>query len=240
MGGFRGTGTIGLILMGAAGVILLIGCVNLLNLTLSRNAARKHEIGVRLAIGASRAQIIQQLCVESLVLGMGGGAIGFGLSVLLCEWIRVTALAALERISNEILGGFQLDFAPDWRVFTYTLALSIFCAAIVGIWPALGSTRADLNSSLQSQGLVRGERHLLLTAQVAACFIFLTGAGLLFRGAWQARSANPGFRPDRILLMSADLTTVHAVSGERGALLKRVLDQTRSLPEIASLALVDR
>jgi predicted permease len=171
---------------------------------------------------------------------MGGGAIGFGLSVLLCEWIRVTALAALERISNEILGGFQLDFAPDWRVFTYTLALSIFSAAIVGIWPALGSTRADLNSSLQSQGLVRGERHLLLTAQVAACFIFLTGAGLLFRGAWQARSANPGFRPDRILLMSADLTTVHAVSGERGALLKRVLDQTRSLPEIASLALVDR
>ncbi|MGH9697547.1 MAG: FtsX-like permease family protein, partial [Bryobacteraceae bacterium] len=240
MGGFRGTGTIGLILMGAVGVILLIGCVNLVNLTLSRNAAREREIAVRLAIGASRRQIIQQLCAESLALGMGGGAIGFGLSVLLCHWILVGALAALNRISNELLAGFQLNVAPDWRVFAYTLALSILTAALVGIWPALGSTQTDLNSSLKSEGLRRGQRHLLLTTQIAACFILLAGAGLLFRGAWQSRSANPGFNLDRILIMSVDLTTIDASSNDRSAILRHVLDQTRSLPEVTSLALVDR
>ena len=240
MGGFRGTGTIGLILMGAVGVILLIGCVNLVNLTMSRNAARKREIAVRLAIGASRRQIVQQLCAESLVLGILGGAIGFGLSALLCHWIRVGALTALDRISNEVFGGFQLNLAPDWRVFAYTLALSILTAALVGIWPALASTRTDLNSSLKSDGLGQGQRHLLLTAQIAACFILLAGAGLLFRGAWQSRSANPGFGLNKILLMNVDLTTIDGSPDVRSVVLGRVLDRTRSLPGVTSLALVDR
>ncbi|HEX4168444.1 MAG TPA: ABC transporter permease, partial [Bryobacteraceae bacterium] len=240
IGGFRGTATISLILMGAVGVILLIGCVNLVNLTLSRNAAREREIAVRLAIGASRRQIVQQLCAESLVLGLMGGAIGFGLSALLCSWIRVGALIALDRISNELFGGFQLNLSPDWRVFAYTLALSIITAALVGIWPALTSTQTDLNSSLKSEGLRRHQRHLLLTAQIAACFILLAGAGLLFRGAWHSRSADPGFSVDKILLMSMDLTTIDAASHDRAAILKRVLDRTRSLPEVTSLALVDR
>ncbi|MCU1262225.1 MAG: hypothetical protein JWO80_5110 [Bryobacterales bacterium] len=240
MGGFRGTGTIGFILMGAVAAILLIGCVNLVNLTLSRNAAREREIAVRLAIGAGRRQIVQQLCAESLVLGIAGGALGFGLSVLLCHWIQVGALTALDRISNELFGGFQLNVAPDWRVFAYTLALSILTAAVVGIWPALTSTQTDLSSSLKTEGLRRGQRHLLLTAQIAACFILLAGAGLLFRGAWQSRSANPGFGLDRILIMSMDLTTIDAASDDRSAVLRRVLDRTRSLPEVTSLALVDR
>jgi predicted permease len=240
MGGFRGTGTIALILMGAVGIILLIGCVNLVNLTLSRNAARKREIAVRLAIGARRRQIVQQLCAESLVLGLVSGVIGLGLSVLLCDWIRMGALMTLDRISNELFDGFQLNFAPDWRVFAYTLALSILTAALIGIWPALGSTRTSLTSSLSSEGLRRGQRHLLLTAQIAVCFILLAGAGLLFRGAWQSRSADPGFRLDKILLMSADLTTLDPASDDRGAVLRRVLDRTRALPEVASLALVDR
>jgi macrolide transport system ATP-binding/permease protein len=240
MGGFRGTGTIGLILMGAVGVILLIGCVNLVNLTLSRNAARQREIGVRLAIGASRRRIVQQLLAESLVLGIAGGVIGFGISALLCHWIRIGTLAALERISNEVFGGFQLNVAPDWRVFSYTLALSIVAAALVGILPALGSTKKNLDASLKSDGLRRGQRHLLLTAQIAASFILLAGAGLLFRGAWRSRSADPGFSLDKILVMSMDLTTVDAASDNRGAVLTRVLDRTRSLPEVISLALVDR
>jgi macrolide transport system ATP-binding/permease protein len=240
MGGFRGTGTIGLILMGAVGVILLIGCVNLVNLTLSRNAARQREIGVRLAIGASRGRIVQQLLAESLVLGIAGGAIGFGISALLCHWIRIGTLAALERISKEVFGGFQLNVAPDWRVFAYTLALSIAAAALVGILPALGSTKTDLDASLKSEGLRRGQRHLLLTTQIAASFILLAGAGLLFRGAWRSRSADPGFSVDKILVMSMDLTTVDAASDDRGAVLRRVLDRTRSLPDVISLALVDR
>ncbi len=240
MGGFRGTGTISLILMGAVGVILLIGCVNLVNLTLSRNAARKREIAVRLAIGAPRGRIVQQLWAESLVLGMGGGVIGLVLSRLLCDWIRLGAVAALDRISNELLGGFQPDVTPDWRVFAYTLGLSVLTAACVGIWPALGSIRTDLNSSLKSEGLRGSQRHLLLTAQIAACFILLAAAGLLFRGTWQSRSADPGFGLERILVMNMDLTTIDGSPAERAAVLRHVLDRTSSLPEVMSLALVDR
>ena len=240
MGGFRGTGTIGLILMSAVGIILLIGCVNLVNLTLFRNAERKREIAVRLAIGASRRQIVRQLWAESLVLGLGGGVIGFGLSVVLCDWIRAGALAALDRISNEVFGGFQLDLTPDWRVFAYTLALSILTAALVGVWPALGSTRTDLNSSLKSEGVGRGQRNLLLTAQIAACFILLAVAGLLFRGTTKSRTANPGFGVDRILVMSVDPAAIDGPPDVRSATLERVLDRTRFLPDVTSLALVDR
>jgi putative ABC transport system permease protein len=240
MGGFRGTGTISFILIGAVGVILLIGCVNLVNLTLSRNAERKREIAVRLAIGASRRQIVQQLCVESLLLGIAGGVIGFGLSVQLCHWIRIGALSALERISDEVFGGFQLDLTPDWRVFAYTLGLSILTAAVVGIWPALGSARTDLNPSLKSEGLRRSQRHLLLTAQIAACFILLAGAGLLFRGTWQSRSANPGFGVDKILVVSVDPAVIDASRDVRSAVVRRVLERTRFLPDVTSLALVDR
>src|SRR5262249_24946740 len=161
------------------------------------NAARKQEIAVRLAIGASRRQIVQQLCAESIVLGIAGGMFGFCLSILLCQWIRVGALATLDQISNELLGGFQLNLAPDWRVFAYTLALSILTGMLVGIWPALGSTETDIHSSLKNDVVQQGRRQFLLTAQIAACLILLAGAGLLFRGAWRSRSANPGFGVDR-------------------------------------------
>jgi predicted permease len=240
MGGFRGTGTISLILMGAVGIVLLIGCVNLVNLTLSRNAARKQEIAVRLAIGASRRQVVQQLCAESLVLGIVGGVAGFGISIFLCHGIRVGALTALDRISDELFGGFQLNLNPDWRVFVYTVAISVVAAAIVGIWPALACSQTNLNSSLKREGLRSGKRHLLLIAQIAACFILLAGAGLLFRGAWQSRSADPGFDMDRILIMSADLTTIDAAPDARESILRRVLERAQSLPDVASIALVDR
>jgi predicted permease len=239
-GAFRGTGTIGLILMGAVALVLLIGCVNLVNLTLSRNAARQQHIAVRLALGASRGRVVQQLFAENLVLGLTGGALGFGFSILLCNWIRNAVFLAMDQISSEIFAGFQLDLAPDWRVFAYTLVLSVVTAALIGIWPALGAAKAGINASLRREGLRQRQRHLLLTAQIAACFVFLAAAGLLFRGAWQSRSADPGFRTDRILGMGLDLTTLEAGSNERSVVLRRVLDRMQALPEVTSLTLVDR
>lgn len=240
MGPFRGTGTIALILIGGVAVILLIGCVNLINLTLSRNAARQREIAIRRALGANRRRVVQQLCVESLVLGMLGGLTGLGISIFLCRRIQECALTLVERITGELFGAFQLNLAPDWRVFAYTLALSTVTAALIGIWPALEAAQADINPSLKSEGLRKRQRRLLLTAQIAACFVFLAVAGLLFRGAWQSRSADPGFRSDRILTMSVDLTFVGTGSSDRGAVLRQILARTQSLSEISSLVLVDR
>ncbi len=239
MGASHDARVISFILMGAVAVVLLIGCVNLVNLMLSRNAAREKEIAVRLAIGASRGQIVRQLCAESVVLGLAGGAIGLVLSVLLCDWARIGVFAMLERLSSDLLGGMQLNVAPDWRVFAYTFGLSILTGALVGIWPAVYSTKAELGSSLKAAG-VQGTRHnFLLTAQIAACLILLAGSGLLFRGAWQARSANPGFSVDHVLMMSVDAKTMGDVSGG-GAAVRRVLERVRSIPQVASTAFVDR
>ncbi len=240
LGGFRGTGSIAFVLMSAVAVVLLIGCVNLVNLTLSRNAARRRETAVRLAIGASRWRTIQQLCAESLVLGIASGVTGLGLSVLLCHWIRMSAIAALEGISREVFGGFQLDLTPDWRVFIYTLTLAIVTGILVGVWPAVRSVEASLHSGLKDAGLPKRQRRILLSAQIAASFMLLAAAGLLFRGAWQSRSSYPGYRVNDILLMSMDLTMMDDASDERGAVVSRVLKDMRAIPEVASIALVDR
>ncbi len=240
LGSVRGTAAIAFVLMSAVAVVLLIGCVNLVNLTLSRNAARRREIAVRLAIGASRWRIVEQLCAESVVLGTASGVVGFALSLLFCHWIRIGALAALQGISREVFGGFQLDLTPDWRVCLYTLTLSMVTAILVGVWPALRSVDTALNSGLKEGGLPKRQRRILLTAQVSASFVLLATAGLLFRGAWQSRSSDPGFRLDNILLMSADLTMMDDASVDRKAVLKRILDGVGSIPEIASTALVDR
>jgi predicted permease len=240
LGSFRGTAIIAFVLMSAVAVVLLIGCVNLVNLTLSRNAARGREIAVRLAMGASRLRIVEQLCAESLILGVASGVIGLGFSVLLCHWIRISVLAALQGISRELFGGFHLDLTPDWRVFIYTVTLSIVTAILVGVWPAFRSVETALHSGLKEGGLPKRQRRILLTAQISASFMLLATAGLLFRGTWQSRSSDPGFRVDNILLMSADLTMIDDASVDRKVILHRVLEHIRSIPEIASIALVDR
>jgi predicted permease len=240
IGGFRGTSTIGIILLGAVSIILLIGCVNLINLTLSRNEGRKREIAVHLSIGASRFRIVQQLCAEGLLLGIAGAIIGFGLSTLLCQGIQIGAFAALHRLSDEVAAGLQLDLTPDWTVFVFTLLISFVAAAVVGVWPAWSSTQTDLNSSLRREGLNRGQRHFLLTAQIAACFILLSAAGLLVRGAWQSRSARPGFEVDHLLVMTLDVNLLNGPEAECATTLKATLNQINSLPGVTSVALVDR
>jgi predicted permease len=246
-GEFETFGQISKILMVAVTLILLIGCVNLVNLLLARGASRQREIAVRLALGARGSRIIRQLCTESALIGILGGALGLLLSVWSCEWIRLSITGALQRISNGALS-VSLDLAPDWRIFVYTSALSVCAGVAVGLWPAIQSTRADLVSALKqessgwggSRGRRWGSRNMLLGAQVSACLVLLTGAGLLFRGVRFSQTADPGFDTKHAFIIGVNPKALAATPASRTAMLRQVIERVQAMPEVTSAAWVDR
>jgi predicted permease len=246
-GEFETFGQISKILMVAVTLILLIGCVNLINLLLARGAARQREIAVRLAVGASGPRIVRQLCTESGLIGVLGGALGLLLSLWSCQWIGVSIAGALQRISNGALS-LSLDLTPDWRVFTYTAVLSVLTGVAVGLWPAIRASRTDLTYTLKQEstgmGVARGRRwssrNMLLAAQVAGCLVLLAGAGLLFRGVRFARMADPGFDTKHVFMLGANARALAATPASRTALLGQAIERVQALPEVTSVAWVDR
>lgn len=246
-GEFQVFGTVSAIVMAAVTLILIMGSVNLVNLLFARHAAREREFAVRLAMGARRLQLVTQLCAESAVLGILGGAVGLLLSLWVCDWIRVAVGAALERISGGALGVY-LDVTPDWRIFGYTLAVSLATGIAIGIWPAMYASRRDIAAALKlgSGGSEAGQRHiwskrnLLLSAQVAMCLTLLAGAGLLFRGAWNSGSVDPGFETRHLLIVGIDARTVAPSPAARNALLRLSIERLREMPEVAAVGWADR
>lgn len=245
-GEFEVFGAISLVLLTAVDLILLMGCVNLVNLFSARNAARSHELAVRLALGASRWRLIRQLCTESVVLGVAGGALGLLLSLYCCEALSAWALGALRSMSGGTMAP-TLDLMPDWRIYTYTGLLSLLTGMAIGVWPAIRSAGAPLSAALKretgaerSKGWRWNSRDLLIAAQLASCLILLAGAGLLFRGAWQSEKINPGFDTGRIAVLSTDVQTAAQTPVARQALLRNIADRVANLPEVASVARMDR
>ena len=239
-GEFSTFGAVSPVVLVAVALLLVIACVNLVNLVAARNASRAREISVRLALGASRARLARLLCAESVLLGFLGGGVGlvasWELTGLLRQWIRVT----LPRLTGNPAGLF-LDFSVDWRVLAYTLSLAIGVALIVGLAPARASARADVNavlkqgtSSTEAPGLWR-RRHWLVTFQVAGCLALLTAAGLLLAGVRRSRVADPGFDAAHTLVLSLDAPAggySTAGAAEAANLVRRL----RSLPGVRNVA----
>jgi len=242
-GEFETFGAICAVLMAAVGMILLIGSINLVHLLLARHAMREHEFAVRLALGASRMHLIRQLCTESVLLGLGGGAAGLLLSVWSCEWIRWQLGEFLQRISGGSMS-LHLDLSPDWRIFAYAASVSVFTGIAVGVWPALKASRRDVISALKQAsggtGTVLKRRNLLLGAQVAACLVLLVTAGLMFRGVRQASSADPGFETDHLAVWGVDTRSLVSTNADRTRLMSQAVDRILALPEVASVAGADR
>jgi predicted permease len=197
-----------MVLLAAAGFVLLIACANLANLLLSRAVARRQEIAVRSALGAARARVVRQLITESTLLAVCGGIIGTALAafaIAAFRWIRPVNVPRLQYISI------------DWRVLLFSLLLSLLSGLLFGIVPALRSSRIDLQSALKSAGRNASDsgslwgrggnfRKLLLVGEVALSVVLLIGAGLMTRSFAALLVVNPGFNPDHVLTLGLTMT----------------------------------
>jgi predicted permease len=178
------------------GLIVLIGCVNLAGLLLGRSAARRQEIAVRLAIGASRGRLVRQLLTESIVLALVGGASG----VMLAALLMASTSAAMTHLPIPI----DLNVALDVRVLAYTFGVSMVCAILFGVVPARRAARLELVNSLKPEGgsgrARQRFRQALLVTQVAVSALLLFWSGLFARSLMHADSIDPGFDPSGVLL----------------------------------------
>ncbi len=220
-------------LTAAVGFVLLIACVNLANLLLSRSAARRREMGVRSSLGAGRGRLIQQLLTESLLLA-GLGAIA-GLAI---AWAGTRALVTL---SPTILPR-ATEIALDARALGFTGAIAILTGLLFGLAPALHMARTDLMAALRDGG--RGNaigfrrnrlRSVLVVGEVALALILLSGAGLLMRSFYHLQSQNPGFDPHGMLTFRTNLPGARYRGDEAVAgFYNRALERLRGIPGVTS------
>jgi len=189
-------------LLGAAvAVLFLIACANVASIMLARASARGREIAVRAAIGASRAQIIRQLIVESGLLALCAGVVGVALSHWLTAGLTLLAPTNVPRLA---------EVSVDGSVLLFTLAASICATMLFGLLPAWQASRFDLNQALRqgvAQGALGGRsgavRAVIAASQIALCFVLITGAMLLFRSFIDLTRIDMGIRPDHVLVTYA-------------------------------------
>jgi putative ABC transport system permease protein len=224
-----------LVLFGAVGLVLLIACANVANLLLARAAVRQREVAIRLALGASRARLIRQFLLESLVLSFAGAAVG----LLLARW----SLDALAPLAKGALPVFQ-EFPLDGRVFAFLLAVAVLSGLAFGIVPALHSSRGDVRDSLaEAGGKTTGGgrqqlfRSSLVILEIAVSLVLLVGAGLLLRGFLNLSSTAPGLVPDNVLTAHLPVP-IAQLEGSTPRIFRPVLEKIRALPGVRSAALV--
>jgi predicted permease len=223
---------IALLVMAAVGLVLLIACANVSNLMLARAAARRKEIAVRLALGASRSRLVRLLLTESLLLAILGGLAGL---------ILATALPpVLLSIIPE--GGLDVDFTPNATVFAYMFLISLITGVAFGLLPAMQSTKPNLTDALKATRsqprLSRPRlRNLLVIGQVAVSLVLLSGAGLLVRGLQQAQSTDLGFDQKNLIVVSMDLTSQGYDEPRATSFQTLLSERLKALPGIRSVSL---
>jgi predicted permease len=178
-----------LLMLGAVAFVLLIACANVANLMLSRAIARRREMSVRAAMGASRWRLARQVLVESVLLSSLGGLIGLGLSTL--------GTRAFDRAVSDVGKPYWIQFDLDYVAFTYFAVISIASGIGFGLVPALRAARVDLNAALQDESRSTGGRRgnrltaTLVVFQFALTVVLLGGAGMMVRSFLAAQALNP-------------------------------------------------
>jgi putative ABC transport system permease protein len=217
------------VLLGAVGLVLLLACANVANLTLAQAARRQKEVALRHALGATRMRLIRQLLIESALLSTVAGIIG-----LLLAWRLAGLLMALAADSIPRVGEIELDN----RVLGFTLLVSLLTALFFGLAPALQSSRPDLNETLKEGGKGDGSssrlgraRNALIVIEVALALVLLVGAGLLIKSFRRLQEVDPGFDPRNLLTMRLFLPeSKYAEPQQRQAFFEQVLKRIESLP----------
>jgi macrolide transport system ATP-binding/permease protein len=227
--------TVGAVFLVAVAMVLLIACANVANLLLARATARRREIAVRLALGASRGRLVRQLMTESLLVALIGGAVG----TVFALWgtSALVALALKDPGSTPLV----IQIVPDARIFAYSLGMTLVTAVAFGLAPALHATRSDVSGALKQgdsdvaggRGWLRGT---LVGVQVAVCMVLLIAAGLTLRGLAHARTVDPGFSMDGTYTLTFDLGREGYDSVRAGAFGRDLLDRLRAVRGVDRVA----
>jgi predicted permease len=224
-----------ILLMAVTGLVLLIACGNLANLLLARAAARSREIGIRLALGATRMRLVRQLLTESVLLSLLGGAAGFAMALWGTDLLMVFA---------EIPRDVVPTLSPDLRIFAFTLAVSLACGVVFGLAPAVHATRqavaaapGDAAPALRGEGRRARPQRLMVAAQVALSMVLLVCAGLFLGSLSKAARVDPGFDAAHGLALSFDLELQGYSRDKSLAFNRELLRRVAALPGVESASL---
>ncbi|HVO12208.1 MAG TPA: ABC transporter permease [Vicinamibacteria bacterium] len=227
-----------MLLLGAVGVVLMVACVNVANMLLSRSFTRKREMAIRTALGGTRPQLTRQLLAESVMLALVGGVVGAGLG----RWGYELAFRLVPAEVRAVGAGAGLDL----RMLLFVLAVSLATGIVFGLVPAWQSSHADPNEALKNAppaaltlfGRLRVS-DLLVVAQVALALTLVVGAGLLIRSLHQLMQVPSGVRPERVLTLLVESPAIdrfwrdpHSFSDYH----QRVVSAVQSLPEVEAAA----
>jgi predicted permease len=227
------------LLMAVVGLVLLIACANVAGLSLARGVARRREMAIRLAIGATAWRVARQLLTESLLLACAGGAAG----LLLAPWL----VALLVKTQSSFAAQTLLGETVDLRALSFTALSTLLAGIVFGAAPAWQGARDDLVPTLKEEGGVsdrRGRRFsfrsLLVVAQLALAIVVLAGAGLLIKSLRNLLALDPGYQTERVLVAPLDLDGKKYDEARGGATQRQFLERLSSLPgvEAASYGLV--
>ena len=233
-----------ILLLGAVGLVLLIGCVNVANLLLARASARGHEMAIRQALGAARPRLIRQLLTESMLLSLLGGIAG--LAFLFC------AKRFLLRIVPDTLPRLN-EVSINWSVLFFALAVSLLAGAIFGLAPALHAGRVDLIRMLKQEargstgsGEQARTRRILTVTEFALSLALMIAAGLLLRSFWDLLNVAPGFNPQNVMAVRTWLpvpndpaTDIYRTAAQEAPFIREVLRRGRTLPGVEEIAVGD-
>src|SRR6266446_5143490 len=230
------------LLMAMAGAVLLIACLNLANMLLARGTSRSKEIAIRLAVGASRWQIVRQLLCEGLLLALCGGAVGLVISA----WCNDLLLQQLRGLLASTNFSIVVKLRPDATVLAATFLFCLLATMLFSLGPAIKATRADLVNDLKQQvgeparigrfSRFFAPRHISVMAQIALSLMLLFAAGLFFRGALKAAGLNPGFVAAGDLISEFDFSLIKKEPADSRRLIFAMVERARQLPGVRAAA----
>jgi putative ABC transport system permease protein len=226
------------LLMAATGFVLLIACVNIANMQLARASSRSRELAVRAALGARRLALARQLLTESLLLSLLGGVCGLLVSFWFLDYIR----GGIPLDQVRYISGWE-QFRVDYRVMIFALAVSMASGVVFGLFPALQSSKPNLNEALKEGGRSDGAgagrqrlRKALIVAEVALALVLLVGAGLMVKGFAQlTEKQHQGFDPRHVLTLRATLPPSRFAEGRQiAAFHRQAQERLSALPGVES------
>jgi predicted permease len=233
---FRGVaGGISAVLLAVVALVLLIACANVANLLLAKASSRRREVAVRIALGANRRRLIQQMLTESVLIAGMAGAVG----LLLSFWAAPLLLSLMPASVPLVV-----DVSPDVRVLAFTVLASIATGLVFGLAPAVRQSTLNQVDNLKDGAVHGGSsrsrlRNALVVAQVSACVVLLVGASLCLRSLLNARSIDPGFETHNTVAAGLNVETFGYDEARGRAFYARLLEHVRALPGVRAASLTD-